>query len=98
MSEEERGGPEPELNVLPENFDLTKTGWDSFAEYLLDVSGLIPRPAIPPLTGSPMRYQGTSYLRGKHAKAVIEEVVHLLEARHKPPDVIEAARQVIAGN
>ena len=73
----------------PEKFDLESTGWRTFSEYLLDISGLIPRPSIPRLPGRPMRYEGTSYLRGKPANAVEEEVVRLLEVRNKSPESIE---------
>ena len=66
---------QPSKLILPENFDLERTGWNTFSEYLLDISGIISKPLLPSLRGNPLRYQGTEYLRGNTAKDIEEEVV-----------------------
>jgi len=89
MKEQEPSVGDQPQDLLPEAFNLAETGWQSFSEYLLDVSGLVPRPAVPPLRGRPIRYRSTSYLRGWHANAAEEHISNLLRREGKPSEVIE---------
>ncbi len=81
------------LNLSPEKFDLKTTGWDSFAEYLLDISGLVPKPLFPRFPGNPLRYKGTDYLSHQPVRLVENHVVNLLTRYHHGTDAIEAFKQ-----